>query len=261
MDTKVLTDASVRALVDHYIAARREVDVLPDALERQIGLAALRIESQQTLDQAATTARVQSAETLAPLRDFVAHSRGGEQLEKALAETNDKAAAAAGTLGKYVLTGIFTGVWAWPAAASVIAALLSFAGVLQSLGNAISGIAFVSGGLWIFGRLIASAAQGAANAADGSWTWATGLGSAADRTLAGARTEQRRVWSEIGGRASGGSSIANKLRLRAQLGVGFLIAVSLACVVMVGAGFIEGLNERATPTLPGGGLTFTPRVP
>ena len=258
METKVLTDASVRTLVDHYIAARRQVDVLPDALERQIGLASLRVESQQTLDQAATTAMVQSPQTLAPLRDFVEHSKGGEQLEKALAKTNDKAAAAAGTLGKYVLTGIFTGVWAWPAAASVIGVVLSFAGVLQSLGKAASGIVFVSGGAWVLGRFLTAAAQGAANAADGSWAWAEGLGSTADKTLSAARAEQGRVWSEIGGRSASGSSIAGRLRGWAQLGVGALIAVSIVCVVIIGIGFVNGLNERAVPTLPGSGFTFTP---
>ncbi|GAB3077769.1 hypothetical protein [Pedococcus soli] len=259
MDTKVLTDASVLTLVDQYIAARREVDVLPDALERQIGLAALRVESQLTLDQAATTARVEGPQTLAPLRDFVDHNRGGEQLEKALAKANDKAAAAAASLSSYVATGIFTGVWVWPAMAGVLGFALSLTGALEAMGQAVSGVAFVGGGLWILGRFVAAASESAANAANGSWTWAQSLGTTAERTLSSARAEQRRVWTEIGGRGASDSPIAKRVRGWAQLGVAALVIVSAVGVIAMGIGFAKGFEERTTPPpLPRTTFNFTP---
>lgn len=244
MITKTQIDAQCR----EYATARALIDVLPDALERQIGLAALRLEATATYQQLATTGASASSGALSPLRDYVSALSGGERVEKIVGTVDQNAQKQAIAIVSAATTGALTGVWALPAAFGALFSFLSlFTNVLVSLGQNLAG-AFLAGAIPVI--LVVRALQygpkvanSAVSAAQGSWRWAKELGSRSDHALTQARNLQADLWRAAGGSAARtGSEFTSKARDRATVAVGFLIGVTILGLICFVVGVGRGLG-------------------
>lgn len=108
----MIAKSQIEAQCREYAAARALIDSLPDALERQIGLASLRLEATATYRQLATTGVIAYSDALSPLRDYVSALSGGERVEKVVGTVDQYGAKQATALASAAFSGVLTGMWA-----------------------------------------------------------------------------------------------------------------------------------------------------
>ncbi len=244
-----MTVRDLQQLRELYRDARGKIIKFSDDFERDIGLAALRLEATHTYRELQTTSVGMTDQTIAPLKDYVPSLTGGKNVE-ALVENLDREAQ---NFAKKVLRTLWallnTGIWV--GGFGVIASVV--------LGVALSAEKF---GATLFGTLIAGGAAAAMVIRGGytgatagqhvwesTWGWASGLGRSADAALVDARREQK----DLVRRAAGGGlpiqSFTDKVRVRAQLVIGFAwTTVGVACALVV-FGFYQAADKRfSTPS-------------
>jgi hypothetical protein len=179
-------------LRESYRAARTAIEKL-SGLERDVGLASLRLEAVATYGHLLTTAQGLRDEDAAVLKEYVVNLVGGEDIEASVAWLDSQAK----TLAKSALSTI-TSVLGGGVLAGGVATI---AGVIVLIASAAvdagAGLvtAFLGGGSVAYAiiRTIGAAAQGGQEAWIKSWSWASSVGVASDAALADARARSGRA--------------------------------------------------------------------
>lgn len=228
----------VEALVKEYKSARAEIDRFGGS-EREVGLAALRLEVTSTYRQVATTGATPDT-VLGPLRDFASNLVGGESAERAVAYFDEKATAAAASILSSITSSLVGGVLAG-SAATVVAVAALVAGFFDQLGQA-AFATLIAGGSAAFALIRGTyvSGQAAGSAADQGWAWASSLGTRSDKALRTARQHRQTVWGGAGGGMNIGQPFTAIARDRAMLMVGAAIVLGVVAVVLVGMGVLNG---------------------
>ncbi|HYP56379.1 MAG TPA: hypothetical protein VEQ41_08795 [Solirubrobacterales bacterium] len=223
--------ADISTLRTSYQEARARIEALADPVERDIGLATLRLEARHTLNQLRTTAAGLSEEDLRPLSAYVAALEGGEGAEAAVERIDATVERVLSDVSSSLLTMQLVG-----AASAIAAGLAWLAGVFQDLGSALAfGILGGAAGPILTGtRFVGSASQEVGTAA---WRWAEQLGGEAERAMERPREIERRLWAAFVAAPWRYESLAERARARAKriiLGVWFLVGFA-AVAMAIGA--------------------------
>jgi hypothetical protein len=261
------TATEIGDLVDAYREARTTILGMPEGFERNVALAALRLEAMHAYRELDATARGIDSATLSELGRYAANLRGGERVESSVDALDNQVKSFATRVLKdlwaLLTTGVFVGVLGIAANVLLVAALAA-----QSFGAFIFGALIAGGSVAIFVlRAGAVAGQMFQSIWDGTWGWASGLGAAADRILGDAREKQARVLQRY---AAGGLAMqrfTDRVRTRAQLVVGFAWAAVGVAAVLIVIGFAAAANdwwsespanpENQLPGVPSPSITFT----
>lgn len=240
-----LSSADVNTLRDAYREARAAIENFTDPLERDIGLATLRLEASRTYKHLDTTAAGVSDQTLAPLERYVKNLSGGEDVEGFVGTVDAQAEKAAQSVLSSVTTTLMTGT-----VAGVLATVFGFVAVVVSggeaagvqlttalIGGTISGIIIVRGI-----QMAVAAAQAAGEGWLRSLGWASALGSATDQTLQRVRELQQAVLARATGTGWVPEHFTAKVRARATALVGaawLFLGIGLLLFVI---GFVQGCS-------------------
>lgn len=241
-------------LREAYREARSQIDGL-DGMERDLGLAALRLEATHTYKQLATTAPGMRDEDLAVLKDYVDNLLGGEVSERVVASFDAQAERGA----KALLSSLYASL----AGTALVGVLATAAGVFttavltaEQLGAALV-TAAVGGGAVLYGMIRAAIEGGKATeeAWIKSWGWASALGMRSDQAMGNARALQAKIAQAATGRAWSPHPFTEKARTRAQFVVGVAWVLVALGVALLGWGVVRAIDERAkslppTITLP-----------
>jgi hypothetical protein len=235
--------SEIPRLRELYRDARATISALPDPVERELGLATLRLEATHTLKQLVTTASGLRDEEIAPLKDYVEHLDGGELPER-LINTLDRQAESQAKKFLSSLWVTLRGGVAVGAVATIVGLITTFALSAQNLGAAFVAFALTGGSAAYFLVRAAHAASVVTEAAWlRSWGWATSLGQHVDRAM----DEPRRLQAELWRQASAGAwtyrPFTQKGRSRARLLVGVGWALLAFGALMTAVGAIEAFNE------------------
>ena len=241
--TLTIGRGDIERLRELYREGRAAISALPDPIERELGLAALRLEATHTYKQLVTTARGLNDQDVVPLKEYVESLAGGELPERVLSTLDQQAEKQA----KNFLSGLWmtlaSGV-AVGAVATVVGFFSTFALTAEQLGAAIFTFAIAGGSALYFVIRAAHAASIAGQQAWlRTWGWAASLGQQVDVAMA----ETRRLQAELWSRAAAGpwtyQPLTAKARSRAKLLVGAAWALLAFGVVMTAIGFAEAANE------------------
>lgn len=230
------TASDIERLREAYREARSTILGFADPLERDVGLAALRLEATHAYRELLTTARGLDDATLAPLKEYVGSLTGGERVVGGV-DALDRGAQA---LGKQVLKEALGALGLAKAGGfAALASVLGFLALaLQGAGELLVGVALAGGsGLFLLLRAGQTVAPAAGQLWERSWARAAALGVPSDRALAEARTLQAHVLAGHGAAGLPTQRFTDRVRGWAQLG---LVVVSLllagaAILVVIGA--------------------------
>lgn len=239
------TASDIAGLREALREARATISALPEGLEREVGLAALRLEATHFYKELVTTAPGLRDEDVAPLRHYVESLAGGEGVERGLATLDAQASKAAQTvlsdLYATLAGGALAGVFA--AAVGVLSQLVLTA---EQLGAWLLSTALVGGSVtYLFVRAGHLAGLAAQSIWIKSWSWASSLGSAGDRVLAHPRDLQAALWRA----ATGGTWVVEPFTAKARGRAKFVVGASwvlVACgAALVAWGVYEAADEWA----------------
>lgn len=261
---------SIRELCEAYREARAAILQNPDPMEREIGLAALRLEAEHTYRELVTTARDLRDRDLAPLKEYVGNLTGGEAVERLVsgldAEAEEGAKKALRDLTASLLVGTATGV-----VATILGIVTLAAGGAIAAGEAVGGEAlpllFAGGSVTVMiARALYVAAQSASQATSEAWIktwgWADSLGKTSDAAMRRARELQANIWHAATGGSWAFTPFTDKARTRAKLLVGTTWALLGLGAVLVGVGVLQAYDAYAAeqarlPEFPSPPPTFT----
>lgn len=239
-------------LRESYRGARTAIEKL-DGLERDVGLASLRLEAVATYGHLVTTAQGLRDEDAAVLKEYVVNLVGGEDIEASVAWLDSQAKKLANSAISTITTVLSGGVLAGGAAAVAgVVVLIVSAGVDAGAGLA---TALLGGGsvAYFIVRTIGAAAEGGQQAWVKSWGWASSIGVASDAALADARQRSREIWATAIGAPWRGKLFTAAARQRAQVLVGAAWTLVAIGVLLIGIGALEAisaLNDTQVTTLP-----------
>jgi hypothetical protein len=230
-------------LRDAYREARTKIVDNSDPIEREVGLAALRLEATHTYREAVTSQAGLADSALAPLGEYAQALQGGEAAEKAVVQLD----AAALRLAKAALANLWAALVGTMLLASGLAVLnvIGFVALqANEIGAALAAALLAGGGASVFiVRGIFYGARGAQDASIKSWDWASGVGVASDQMLGPARALQAELLRRVGGRQVSRRFTA-QARLRAQAVVGAMLALAVVAVLLVAAGVVQGVEKK-----------------
>jgi hypothetical protein len=190
--------SDIDLLREAYREARTQISNYDDPLERDIGLAAIRLEASQTYRELVTTAVGLTDAEAAPLKEYVANLTGGEAISTSI-DALDKGAQ---SFAKKVMSDLMATLATAQAvgAIAVIGDILLLAALIgDSVGAFFFGIALAGGsGLMFLLRGGQVAGQALESAWNGTWGWASALGGSSDSALDPARRAQTEVLARAG---------------------------------------------------------------
>lgn len=235
--------ASISDLVVAYRDARAKILQIQNEKDREVGLAALRLEATHLYKELVTTGRLPITD-LAPLEEYVANLSGGEIPERVVAILDAQAKARAKQVLDSVVASAAAGT-AKGALALILGIVAAVAGAAVETGEAVVAalIPLILGGgsvaYFIFRvGYVASQSASAATAAawDGTWGWADTLGNAADTAMAEARQLQASIWSAATGAAWTYRPFTQKARTwaRVLVGAGWALVIVGAALLVYG---------------------------
>lgn len=230
-------------LRDAYREARTQIVANPDPIEREVGLAALRLEATHTYRESVTSQAGLADSALAPLGEYAQALQGGEAAERAVAQLDASALRLA--------EGALSNLWAALAGSMLLASGLAVLNVIgfvalqaNAVGAALAATLLAGGGASVYViRGLFYGAQAAQGASVKSWNWASGVGVASDRILGPARALQTELLRRVGGRQMPKRFTA-QARLRAQAVVGTMLALAAVALFLVAAGAMQGLEKK-----------------
>lgn len=201
----------------------------PDPVEREVGLAAVRIEAGTVYSQLSTKAQAITDEELAPLKDFVDNASGGEGAEAAVAQIDKLAKKVLNDLAASMGTGVLTGL------AAVLFGLVTFVvGASQDAGAWVARGWLAGGSVYAFtNRVVHYGSQGTEKAWIYSTDWASSLGRQTDRVMQPARQMQKQLWQA----ATGGAWVEDTFTAQARSRVQGIVWLAWA---LVGLGLFMG---------------------
>jgi hypothetical protein len=230
-------------LRDAYRLAKTTIEGF-DGLERDVGLASLRLEAVEAYKQFHSTgAGLRDADT-AILKNYVDSLLGGEGVETSVAwleaRVKQLSTAAFSAILGYLLTGVVAAIVL--AVAGVVFNLL--AAVLSGIQAAVALILSSSAAMHVVYRLLQPMSSGGQKLWIEGWGWASSLGKRSDAALAEPRRLGLEMWTAMTGTPWQPKPFTTAARGNAQGIVGFTWAVLLvgAGVVAVGALRVFGNN-------------------
>jgi hypothetical protein len=237
------TATDIDQLREAYRTARSQISAFGDPLERDIGLAALRLEAVGSYRQLVTTAPGMSDMALAPLKEYIANLTGGESTEAGV-EAFDRAAKSAARTAMSSLWSVLAGVSLAGAAAVAVGVVTSIALAAENGGAFIFALVIGGGGGAI---AVYRGTVGASAAAQSSWvktwSWAEALGRPADQAMGQARQVQTEVLRKAGAGALPMTHFTSHVRTRAEIVVALAwVAVGVA-VIFVIIGFLHAVDN------------------
>jgi hypothetical protein len=234
-DTEMLREA--------YREARTQISQYPNQLERDIGLAALRLEASQAYRELVTTAVGLTDAQAAPLKEYVANLTGGEAVSSSI----DALDRSAESFAKKVMRDLMATL-----------ALAQTVGLIATLGNLLLLAALIgdAAGAFLFGLLVAGgsgvmfllrggqvAGEALGSAWNSSWTWANGLGAASDKALEPARRAQAAVLARARAAALPIPRFTDRVRTRAKAVIGFAWAAVGIAAVLIALGAVKAATD------------------
>src|SRR6185312_1838183 len=222
-------------LRDAYREARTQIVSNPDPVEREVGLAALRLEATHTYREAVTSQAGLEDSALAPLGEYAQALQGGEAAEKAVAQLD----AAALRFAK----GAFSNLWAALTGTVLLASGLAVLNVIgfaalraNEVGTALAATVLAGGvgGVSVI-RGMFYGARAAQDASVKSWAWASGVGVPSDFVLGQPRSLQTELLRRVGGRQVP-RRFTTEARRRAQVVVGAMLVLAVVAVGLVAVG-------------------------
>ncbi|MDQ2757863.1 MAG: hypothetical protein M3Y71_15130 [Actinomycetota bacterium] len=236
--------SEISGLVESYGRARAVIDSLADPVEREVGLASLRLEATATMKQMRTTGAGVTDPALIQLVDYVGSLEGGERAEKAVGYLDAQAQKAMQKALSIVGQAALSGSLVLGAGVSVVLGwAVTFTDVLQQVGSAAFATLVGGGsvGVALFRGLV-STSQAAGEATTRGWAWAESVGVPSDIALKDARERQGRCWAGAGGRPTAPTPFSSRARSRAQVIVGGLLAVAGVGLLFVLYGAYEAYS-------------------
>lgn len=239
--TATLSD--VEELREAYREARAKIANFADPLERDVGLAALRLEATRTYRELVTTAVGLSDTSVAPLKEYVANLTGGERVTMSVDALDRGAESFAkkifGDLAASLAVAQTVGV------ITVLADILLIAAVVgDHVGAFVFGVVLVGGGGLMFllrsGQVVGPALE---SVWQRSWVWANTLGTYADAALEPARRAQAAVLAKS---QAGGAALpwfTAKARTRSQLVMGAVWTAAAIAAVLVAIGVWKAATQ------------------
>jgi hypothetical protein len=228
--------------------ARAEIDQERDQIEREVGLATLRLEATATYKRLVTTAAGLSDDTLAPLAEYVASLSGGETAERAVAYLDSQAKTAAKKASSHVNAALVAGGLAGVGA--LVLGIVSQAVITaENIGAALFLLVIGGGsGLYALIRGLASVSGAAQSSFNRGWDWANSLGDRSDHALARVRQLELALWRATG---AGGlpQPFTAAVRLRARIVLGISTVLAGIGILLIGVGFLRAANNWGNKTL------------
>lgn len=249
--------ADIAALRTSFQHARGEIETFDDPIERNIGLATLRLEAAHTLNQLRTTGRDLSERDLEPLSTYVVALTGGETAEAAVAKVDGAAEEVLRDVGmslaKMKLTGSIATIFGF------VVLIFNRAAAVGS-GAALAIMAGNSLAFYLALRLFVTYGPVAERAMNASYGWASSLGARSERALLPARQIQQRLWATYTGAPWRYRSLAAKAQTRAKLIIVFFWGAIVFVAVAFGIGFVGALIEVAESVSSINNMTTTPEL-
>lgn len=234
-----LTAREISELCEAYREARASILQIPNELERDVGLAALRLEALHAYRELATTATGLTDGTLAPLKEYASNLKGGERIESSVDALDNQAQSFASEVLKdlwgFLTTGAVVGMFAVIADIVLLAAIAG-----QRIGALIFGAVIAAGSALIFViRSADVASRWLAQTWQATWDWASSLGVAADAALSEARRLQREMLQREAGGGLGLQRFTDRVRTRAQIVMGVAWSAVVIAGVLVAFGIVQ----------------------
>jgi hypothetical protein len=225
--------ADVARLRSAYEQAWADMAQTSDDVDRQIGLATIRIDAAQAHARLAAAPHV-SERDLAPMTAYVRELKGGEAAEWSVKQVDRYAAKVLRDAFQSLVVGAWVG-----AAASVVAFITSVSILAQDAGAGL-GKAALGGGVVIavLARVVYYGSKGTEKAWIKSWGWAGGLGRRAENALAPVREIEKRILKAPAAALAASQTFAARARTRAQiiLGLTWSLLAFAAIMAVIGAG-------------------------
>lgn len=253
-----VTAPEISELREAYREARANILQIPNELERDVGLAALRLEALHAYRELATTATGLTDATLAPLKEYASNLKGGERIESSVDALDNQVQSYASKVLKdlwaVLTTGTAVGILAVIADIVLLAAIAA-----ESFGAFLFGAVIAGGSALIFVLRSADVASRALTQAwEASWGWASSLGVPADAALSEARRLQREMLQRVAGGGLELQRFTDRVRTRAQIVMGVAWSAVGIAVVLVVIGFAQAAMDwwDESPSNPTNELTF-----
>jgi hypothetical protein len=231
------------ALRESFRRARAAIEGLDD-IERQVGLASLRLEAAAIYKQLTTTAPGVPVEDVRDvLKEFTGELVGGEIAEWSVGWLDARAASitkgAISAITTYLIKGVLLG-----GAATIVGVVVFFGNVLTSAGEALTALVLSSGAVARAVMLTARpVAEGSQKAWIASWQWASDFGRRADLALEDPRRHASQIWAECTTAPWRLDTFTAKARGRVQLLVGAAWALCALGLVLVAFGAFRALGR------------------
>jgi hypothetical protein len=237
------TAVDIKALCEAYRRARAKILSMPEGFERNVGLAALRLEAFHGYQELVSTGVGLSQRKVAPLKEYVTQVKGGEGVESSIDAMDRQVQGFVKTVLRDLWSLLTTGV---------------FAGTLAVIGDVVLVVAIAGEmvGAWLFGMLIAGggaayyllrggamAGQGMSLAWKTTWEWASSVGTAADNALAEPRALQAQILQRAAAGGLAMTRFTDRVRMRAQLVMGFAWAAVGIALILMAVGFYEAATD------------------
>jgi len=259
-----VTASDVLELREAFRGARAQIDQSVDPIERDVGLASLRLEATETYKRVMSTGAGVTDDAIAPLKDYVASLSGGETAERAVA-LFDREAKQAISKASHAVNAALIGTSLSGGVALVIGVVAQVVMTAQTVGAALFLLVIGGGsGGYAAVRLIAGVGGGVQSGMDRGWEWADNLGKWSDNVLASARELEAKVWRATGA-TSGVPFFTTRVRRRAQI-IAFLSSAAVAIGIgLIVIGFVRAgagwYNKEKGQLVPTGTQPFTFTTP
>jgi len=236
--------ADAERLCHAYRVARGKILAIADPVERELGLASLRLRATHFLQDAASTAVNVEPNAWAPLKEYVAHLAGGEAAEWTVAKLDEAALAAANGVLAGVLTGLTSAAFG-AALATVLAiglVIVDFGGWMGAQGMKLFLATQLPLGLIAFwaGRAILVLI-------DNFRGPQVSLGRASDSATAEAAALEAELWQRATGLGWHPRPLTAKARDRAEALVWLVYGLVGLAALLFAYGLISGIAAASRP--------------
>lgn len=232
-------------LRERYQKARSAIAGFDDPLEREVGLATLRLEGEHTLKELRTTASGLNEADLQPLTTLVGSLSGGENAERAVKSVDKAGRSALKDVAKSLEGSTVVGGGSF-----VIGALLWVFNLTVDAGSAAAAGILALGGIGFFAllRSVQAAGPEMIEAAGQVWDRASGLGDATELAMAPPREMAMQIWR----RAAGGAPWRyTPFALSAKRRAMAIVIACAAAIAFAASGFAYGaysvFDQRTSP--------------
>jgi hypothetical protein len=236
--------ADAERLCRAYRVARGRILAIADPVERELGLASLRLRATHFFREAATTAVNFEPNAWAPLKEHVEQLAGGEGAEWSVAKLDEAAVAAANA----VLAGLLAGLTGGAMGAG-LAAALALGLVIVDFGSwvAAHGIQLLLATHAPLGLIAVWAGRGIIVLTENFRGPRVSLGYASDAATADAAALEGELWQRATGLGWHPRPFTAKARTRAEALVWLTyVLLGLAALLFV-IGFVGGIEAAARP--------------